>query len=354
MDIILFIICIASVFNPQHDREVVAPILLAGYMCFQKYKGIPKSTIITLVTLFGTVITLSYFSTTGSSINYRPLFFQYLGLLTFYVIYVYVDFDEKIFRWIYYAGIVTSVWYTIHYYTNGYGYFNPIFMHKNVGGLFLAMVLALGLKKQEPGIYLIGYPVILWALVLTHARGAMLALCLAIIIFLIVKVQLKLLIIVVTCLAILAGIPQVRNEINAGSRGRIETTWPKMWEMVKENPIVGVGIGDMHVNSVPNNAGPHSHYLFLQSCSSVALILFLLIAGLSIARKRSLNLKLAMFIYLFYGIVSECATNTPPNQIIYWALIGFLNKGYSNRSLFIMPHCQEIINSWKKHKWVDE
>jgi hypothetical protein len=320
--IITITICCFSIFNPQHDRELLTPILLSGFFVFQKI-WVPKSCAFWAVVFYGILITFSYLTTIGSSINYRPLFFQYIGIGSFVVAY-YLKPDLK--KALFLSGVITGSYFIINYLFVGKGYFNSVFMHKNVAGMFFAMVLVLGYTYKNKILTYSGYLIIVTALALTYSRGAIAAVVIALLVYVFVEKKYKYL----WCLSLVGilfipGVPAGKYfvKIKDFDNGRFNITWPKMWEKVKEKPLLGCGIGNMHANAVPNNAGPHNLYLFLLSAGFLSLALWLF--PFIIAMKgRNLNLKLAAGVYVLYALFSECAANTPPNQFVYWSIIGVL------------------------------
>ncbi len=342
--IIISIICLTYFGNPQHMRELLAPILLTFFVCYKFFRDghklrVPSSPLFYLVALYGVVITASYiFLTNQSSMNYRPLMLQYIGLLAFASTYLFDIDRDKLSKALFCSGVVLAVISIGIYMKSGYQYFSLLFMHKNVAGLFFAMVLlnSFKLSKIHLSLYLAGAALLLIALLLSGSAGAVLSFLICTLVLLgkhSGKPYIPMALLLFGA-AIFFATPTgdtVSYRLKHGNitNGRWTIQWPKMWEKVKEAPIVGVGIGDMHVNDKPNNAGPHSLYLALHSYGGVfCLAIFLVVTIAAAVSAGPVSMSMAICTFMIYAIFSECATNNPLNLVIFWSFVGLGLKRY--------------------------
>lgn len=352
---VLFATTCAVWFNPQHDREMTTGIALALFLGIcgaiaamrkASFVKTPGRVAFWAVVAYGVLITASFVSlTTHTSMSYRPLLVQYLGIGAFLSVYLFYDRIEtflKISTALFSAAIVCAVAHVAFHHIGGYQYYTRIFMHRNVAGCFFAMMLPLAYGmvwgKDRMRLWAIPAVGLLWyAMFITGSRsGIFAATCVTIIYALHGRKWILLLGLVIVFGAILGPRGMDKNPIGtrmfslsaseatgALTKGR-EPIYPKMWAMVKAHPILGVGIGNMHINAPTSNTGPHSLYLALHSYGGILAIVLWMIPALAVLflPKHSIPERMACFAYMICAVWSECGANVPPNPVIFWALMG--------------------------------
>jgi len=317
--IIILIICCTVVYNPQHDRELLTTILIGGFLVYRilfKDLKIPITLPFCSVVLYTIIITLSYFSTIGSSMNYRPLYIQYLGIMAFTA--VYTTKPKFLNIAIIIAATIMSILYLTDHYNTGFKYYTQYFMHRNVAGMFFATAIALCYNKK----YWFFLPVFIWTLLITGSRGAVGALVIASLIYFIINKNMigLILMVLITTIAWFSPNPFSDRIHTLGilhDNGRL-TYLTQGWEYLKQFPIFGCGIGNLHYHNYLNNRGLHNLFLSIHSSGGIIAIITFFIP-IIISFKKQFNPAIATI--LLYGIVSECGANTPPNNVIFWSLL---------------------------------
>lgn len=353
--IMLFIVCSVVAYNPVHDRELCIILALslwgtvALYVALYKnrYIRVPNHPAILCVLLYGITVTISYLSTVGSSMNYRPFITQIIGIAVFSVAYAFLNklYYSPIQISLLLSGVFTAGYFMVCYYNGGItGYFNFILSHKNIAGMFWGMCLLssyrLSWKKNKiQWLYLAALIFLFWGVFISASRGALICTILLSLVYgLYTKRHIVTLLAAVFVVLTLIPISSF-NPTGAGihilvksddiTNGRVGITWPKMLKIVKENPFVGCGIGNMYAPAVPNNAGPHNIYLFIHSCGGIFALFFWLFPVLyALFKIKNTNtifgFKMALCLYLCYGFFSEMAANSIVCITVYWTLISIL------------------------------
>jgi len=328
--IIMGVICCLVIFNPQHDRELSATILIGGFFAFNFFKNrlkVPTSWAFYSILACFVVVSLSYISTVGSSMNYRPYFVQCLGFMVF--VTVYTNKIKYLRRSLICCSTIISIAYAIAYFFPFINT-NMFFGNPNIGSMFFAMVIPLCYRKK----WIYCCIPIVFALLLIGSRGAFGALSIITIIAVIKLKKWKALILVglIIAIAITPIHPLGKKmwvkgfstfyELNGKKGFKIFSVRDLLFKegivLVKQSPLVGVGVGNAHFNNDHHNYSAHNMYLKLHSFGGVLTLFFFFVPLFYIKRNR-----LSIYCYLIFGFISDCGANSLPNIVIYWALLAY-------------------------------